>query len=39
MTVWTLFFTVVGVVFLTVQLFRIIDLIECPSRHRRAARW
>lgn len=39
MTGWTLFFTMVGVVFLTSQLFRIIDAIERPARqphHRRA---
>ena len=32
MTSWTLFFTMVGVSFLTAQLFRIIDLIERPAR-------
>lgn len=39
MTGWTLFFILVGVVFLTSQLFRIIDAIERPARHshRRAA--
>ncbi len=36
---WTFFFILVGVVFLTVQLFRVIDYIERPVRHgrRRAA--
>lgn len=39
MTGWTFFLTVVGVIFLTVQLFRIIDIIERPAKHgvRRAA--
>ena len=32
MTAWTLFLTIVGVAFLTAQLFRLIDLIERPSR-------
>lgn len=32
MTGWTLFLTIVGVAFLTAQLFRLIDLIERPSR-------
>ncbi len=38
MTGWTFFFVLVGVVFLTAQLFRVIDAIEHPSprRHRRA---
>ena len=31
---WTLFFVVIGVAFLTVQLFRIIDAIERPARRR-----
>ncbi|MCI8330256.1 MAG: hypothetical protein HFG02_11895 [Oscillibacter sp.] len=31
MTSWTLFFTILGVAFLTAQLFRLIDLIEHPS--------
>lgn len=41
MTGWSFFFVLVGVVFLTAQLFRIIDAIERPcrrSRHRAAAR-
>lgn len=40
MTGWTLFFIVVGVLVLTAQLFRIIDVIERPARHhgRTAAR-
>ena len=39
MTGWTFFFTLIGVVFLTTQLFRIIDVIEQPARrsHRRQA--
>ena len=39
MTGWTFFFVLVGVVFLTAQLFRIIDAIERPAQrhHRRAA--
>lgn len=39
MTGWTLFFILVGVVYLTGQLFRVIDAIERPARHsrRRAA--
>ena len=35
MTAWTLFLTIVGVAFLTAQLFRLIDLIERPSRRSR----
>ncbi|MDY5509277.1 hypothetical protein [Dysosmobacter sp.] len=39
MTGWTLFFILVGVTYLTAQLFRVIDAIERPARHshRRAA--
>lgn len=39
MTGWSLFFVILGVVFLTAQLFRIIDAIERPAkcRPRRAA--
>ena len=39
MTGWTLFFILVGVIYLTAQLFRVIDAIERPARHtrRRAA--
>ena len=33
MSGWTLFFILVGVAFLTSQLFRIIDAIERPARH------
>ena len=33
MTGWTFFFILVGVVFLTSQLFRVIDAIERPARH------
>ena len=32
MTGWTLFFILVGVSFLTEQLFRLIDAIERPGR-------
>ena len=32
MTGWTFFFILVGVVFLTAQLFRVIDAIERPAR-------
>nr|WP_325182013.1 hypothetical protein [uncultured Oscillibacter sp.] len=32
---WTFFFTLLGVAVLTAQLFRLIDLIERPSRRRR----
>jgi len=35
MTGWTFFFILVGVVFLTAQLFRIIDAIEQPARRSR----
>jgi hypothetical protein len=39
MTGWTFFFILVGAVFLTAQLFRLIDFVERPSsRHRAAAR-
>ena len=39
MTGWMLFFILVGVTYLTAQLFRVIDAIERPARHshRRAA--
>ena len=39
MTGWTFFFILVGIVFVTSQLFRVIDAIERPARHtrRRAA--
>ena len=40
MSGWTFFFILVGVVFLTSQLFRVIDAIERPARRhtrRRAA--
>ena len=39
MTGWTLFFILVGVTYMTTQLFRVIDAIERPARHtrRRAA--
>lgn len=32
---WTFFFILVGVVFLTSQLFRVVDAIERPARHHR----
>lgn len=35
MSGWTFFFILVGVVFLTVQLFRVIDYIEQPARRSR----
>ena len=35
MTGWTFFFTLIGVVFLTTQLFRIIDVIEQPAKRPR----
>jgi|GEM_PF-5732320 len=34
MTGWTIFFILVGVTFLTVQLFRLIDYIERPVSPR-----
>ena len=37
MTGWTLFFTILGVAFLTAQLFRLIELIERPAPRSRAA--
>ena len=38
MTGWAFFFMLVGVTFLTAQLFRVIDYIERPAQrhHRRA---
>ena len=41
MTGWTFFFILVGVVFMTAQLFRVIDFIDRPSprfRRRSVAR-
>jgi hypothetical protein len=40
MTGWTLFLTMVGIAFLTAQLFRVIDVIERPAHapHHTAAR-
>ena len=35
MTGWTFFFVLVGVVFLTTQVFRVIDAIERPARNHR----
>ena len=35
MTGWSFFFILVGVAFLTAQLFRIIDAIERPARRPR----
>lgn len=32
MTGWTFFFVLIGVVFLTAQIFRLIDAIERPAR-------
>ena len=39
MTGWSFFFVLVGVAFLTAQVFRLVDAIERPARraHRRAA--
>ena len=39
MSGWTFFFILVGVIFLTAQLFRVIDAIERPAQRsrRRAA--
>ena len=42
MTGWTYFFIILGVAFMTMQLFRVIDAIERParrSRRRAMARW
>ena len=38
MTGWTLFFMLLGVAFVTAQLFRVIDAIERPARRRAVAR-
>jgi hypothetical protein len=41
MTGWTFFFILVGVMFLTAQLFRVIDYLDRPARrsqHRAAVR-
>ena len=35
MTGWTYFFLVLGVAFMTMQLFRVIDAIERPARRSR----
>ena len=35
MTGWTLFFVVVGIVFVTAQVFRVLDAIEQPARRQR----
>ena len=35
MTGWTFFFTLMGVVFLSMQLFRVIDAIEQPAKRSR----
>ena len=35
MSGWTFFFVLIGVVFLTAQLFRVIDAIKRPVRHSR----
>ena len=37
MTGWTFFFVILGTALLTTQLFRLIDLIERPSRRPRRA--
>ena len=36
MSGWTFFFMLVGVVFLTAQLFRMVDAIELPARRPRS---
>ena len=36
MSGWTFFFLLAGIVYLTVQLFRLIDLIERPAGRRSA---
>ena len=38
MSGWTFFFILVGVVFLTSQLFRVVDAIERPARHSARSR-
>ena len=38
MTGWTLFFMLLGVAFVTAQLFRIIDAIERPARRSHHSR-
>ena len=38
MTGWTLFFMLLGVAFVTAQLFRVIDAIERPARRSRHSR-
>ena len=35
MTVWTLFFVIVGIVVVTAQVFRVLDAIERPARRQR----
>nr|WP_326185830.1 hypothetical protein [uncultured Oscillibacter sp.] len=35
MTGWSLFFVLVGVAFLTAQIFRLVDAIERPARRPR----
>ena len=35
MTGWTYFFIILGVAFMTMQLFRVIDAIERPTRRSR----
>ena len=35
MTGWTYFFIILGVAFMTMQLFRLIDAIERPARRSR----
>lgn len=30
---WSLFFTMIGLAVATAQLFRLVDIIECPQRH------
>ena len=35
MTVWSFFFTLMGVATLAAQVFRVVDYIERPARHPR----
>lgn len=38
MSGWTFFFMLVGIVFVTAQLFRVVDAIERPARHHQHQR-
>lgn len=37
MTGWTFFLILVGIVFLTVQFFRLLDIIDRPARRPRSS--